>query len=74
MDIKNQAREELARDRQHDDQLHDKMVSRAKAEKTVSAQSASVAEQARETLVEHRQHERHIQESMLERAEEEVET
>lgn len=71
MSIDHQARERLAQQRQHAENLQDNMLERAEEELAAAGES-HIAEQAREALTEQRLHEQQLQNNMLERAEEEV--
>jgi hypothetical protein len=71
MSIDHQARERLAQQRQHTENLQDNMLERAEEELAAAGESC-IAEQAREALTEQRLHEQQLQNNMLERAEEEV--
>lgn len=71
MSIDHQARERLAQQRQHAENLQDNLLERAE-EELAAAGDSHIAEQAREALTEQRLHEQQLQNNMLERAEEEV--
>ena len=72
MNVKKQARVQLTKDRKHEEQLHENMVSRAQTGTQTGGHPEAIAEQARETLAEHRQHQKQTEQSRLERAEEEI--
>ncbi|MEL7036541.1 MAG: hypothetical protein AAFO04_13095 [Cyanobacteria bacterium J06592_8] len=72
MSLQEQARESMAKERQHDEHLHESMQSRAQAE-IDNRVEGTTNEQARELTAQERQHEQHLQESMLERSTEQVE-
>lgn len=65
MSLEEQAREQLAKHRHHDEHLHETMLTRA-AEESDRAEGAG--EQARELLAETRHHNDHLHETMLTRA------
>jgi len=71
MSTEEQARERMAQQRQHSEQLQESMLRRVEAE---SAQlgDLSTEEQARQEMVQQRHQSQHLQESMLSRSETEV--
>ena len=68
MNMQDKARELLVQDRQHQEHVHEAMLSRAAEEKPVE----HTDEQARELLVEERRHDDHLHEAMLSRASEQL--
>ena len=71
MNTEEQARELLAKNRNHDRHLHESMLNRAE-EVVENGHQLETEEKARELLAQDRQHDRHLHESMLNRAAEEV--
>lgn len=72
MSLQDQARESMAKERQHDEHLHESMRNRAQEEVDRHIEGET-NEQARELTAKERQHEHHLHESMLERSSEQLE-
>lgn len=73
MSTQEQARELVAQQRHHDQQMHESMLSRSEAEvNNSSVVDAFMEEQSRELMTQQRHHDEHLQQSMLSRAETEV--
>ncbi|MGA1622042.1 MAG: hypothetical protein ACO36E_04850 [Synechocystis sp.] len=70
MSTQDKARELLAKDRLHDQHLHDNMA--ARAAETENAVAENLDEKARELLADDRQQEKHLEDTMLSRATEEI--
>lgn len=68
MNTEEQARELMAKQRQHGEHLHDNLLSRAEHHQNPSA----LDETARENIVQQRQQNNQIQENMLERSVEQL--
>lgn len=71
MNTQEQARELMAKNRDHNHHLHESMLNRA-AEEVENGHDLETEEKARELLAQDRQHDRQLQDSMLNRAVEEV--
>ncbi len=69
MSSEEHARERLLEQRQHEEKLHQSMVSRSEAE-IKSPADTQTQEEARELMAEHRQQEEKLHQSMLKRSEE----
>jgi hypothetical protein len=71
MSTDEQARELMAKNRQHQEHLHESMLNRA-SEEVEQPQNHTEEEKARELMAQERQQNEHLHESMLNRASEEV--
>lgn len=67
-----QARENQAKERQHNKHLQETMQGRSQAEVKQTKTSETVSEQARENANQHRHQTDHLQQTMRERSEEEL--
>ncbi|KKD38017.1 hypothetical protein VB834_21960 [Limnoraphis robusta Tam1] len=72
MSLQEQARESMAKERQHDEHLHESMLNRAHDEVDQLVEGET-HEQARELAAQDRLHEQHLHQSMLDRATEQLE-
>lgn len=71
MSTDEQARELMAKNRQHQEHLHESMLNRASEEVEQLPNHVEEAK-SRELMAQEKQHEEHLHESMLNRASEEV--
>ncbi|NJK73478.1 MAG: hypothetical protein HC849_10670 [Oscillatoriales cyanobacterium RU_3_3] len=72
MNSEEQARQLIARERQHSEHLQDTMLNRSSQEVETPTEGIT-EEKARELMAQNRQHSEHLHESMLSRSSQEVE-
>jgi hypothetical protein len=71
MSTQEEARKAAVEQRQHEEHLHQSMLSRAESA-LETPRSPQIQEEARERMVQERQHEEHVHQTMLSRASAEV--
>ncbi|MBR8828648.1 MAG: hypothetical protein DSM107014_12245 [Gomphosphaeria aponina SAG 52.96 = DSM 107014] len=69
MSTQDLARQLMAQERKHDENLHENMLNRAEQEVETTNE---IEEKARELMAQERKHDENLQENMLNRAEQEV--
>ena len=73
MATQEEARKAMAELRQHEEHIHENMLSRSQ-EKIEQSSSQEIEEEARELMVKQRQHNKHTKETMLSRSEAEIDS